>query len=189
MSIDTIIKEAFNKNPLGFEKALKEELRARVALALEAKMSDEENLDEGHGVYRKGGSIGNKNTGEPIKVHDNIGDAKMHAKRLNSQLSTGEKKYYGIKYYVKQVDEGFAIVRDKTDLDEVSKDTVRSYADRAFRQANTILKRSLDDQPKAVQKASAGALERRKKGIKMSGKRLGKDEMQSMADKARDEKY
>jgi hypothetical protein len=117
MSIETVVKEAFNKNPLGFEKALKEELRARVALALEAKMIDEENLDE------------------------------------------------------------------------VSKDTVRSYADRAFRQANTILKRSLDDQPKAVQKASAAALERRKKGIKMSGRRLDKGEMQAMADKARDEKY
>jgi len=46
MSVQAIIKEAMNKNPLGFQEALKEELRARVALALEAKMSDDEDEDE-----------------------------------------------------------------------------------------------------------------------------------------------
>ena len=46
MSVQAIIKEAMNKNPLGFEDALKEELRARVALALEAKMGEVEDEDE-----------------------------------------------------------------------------------------------------------------------------------------------
>jgi hypothetical protein len=46
MSIKEIIKEAANKNPLGFEEALKEELRARVALALEAKMSDDDEEED-----------------------------------------------------------------------------------------------------------------------------------------------
>ena len=43
MTVKTLIQEAMNKNALGFETALKEELRSRVALALEAKMKDDTN--------------------------------------------------------------------------------------------------------------------------------------------------
>lgn len=43
MSIKTLIQEAINKNALGFEEALKEELRNRIGLALEAKMKKDEN--------------------------------------------------------------------------------------------------------------------------------------------------
>ena len=47
MSIKTLIQEAINKNALGFEEALKEELRNRIGLALEAKMKkDEEEYGE-----------------------------------------------------------------------------------------------------------------------------------------------
>lgn len=46
MSVKTLIQEAINKNALGFETALKEELRTRVALALEAKMKTEEEHDD-----------------------------------------------------------------------------------------------------------------------------------------------
>ena len=42
MSIKKIIQEASSKNALGFEAALKEELRARMSLALEAKMKKDE---------------------------------------------------------------------------------------------------------------------------------------------------
>ncbi len=42
MSIKQIIQESINKNPVGLKEALEEELRTRVALALEAKMNDEE---------------------------------------------------------------------------------------------------------------------------------------------------
>lgn len=41
MSVKALIQEAINKNALGFEEALKEELRDRIALALEAKMNGE----------------------------------------------------------------------------------------------------------------------------------------------------
>jgi hypothetical protein len=111
MSIKQIIQESINRNPVGLKEALDEELRARVALALEAKMEDED-LEESHGVFRKGGSIGEKKPTGPIEVHDNPEDAKAHAKRLNAQLSPGEKKYYGIKYHVKPIKEGFAVVED-----------------------------------------------------------------------------
>jgi len=42
MSVTKIIEESVNKNPIGMKDALKEELRTRVALALEAKMKKEE---------------------------------------------------------------------------------------------------------------------------------------------------
>ena len=38
MSIKKIVQEATDKNVLGFEQAVKEELSKRIALALEAKM-------------------------------------------------------------------------------------------------------------------------------------------------------
>lgn len=52
MSVKTLVQEAINKNALGFEAALKEELRNRIGLALEAKMNakdeeDDEEEDEG----------------------------------------------------------------------------------------------------------------------------------------------
>ena len=47
MSIQKIIQESINGNPLEMKEALAEELRNRIALALEAKMSDEEDDDNG----------------------------------------------------------------------------------------------------------------------------------------------
>jgi hypothetical protein len=46
MSVQKIIQEAINKNPHDLKEALQEELRSRIALALEAKMSDEKDDDE-----------------------------------------------------------------------------------------------------------------------------------------------
>jgi hypothetical protein len=42
MSIQEIIQHAIDKNPLALKEALEEELRGRVALALEAKMREQE---------------------------------------------------------------------------------------------------------------------------------------------------
>lgn len=46
MSVEKIIQESVNKNPLGMKEALEEELRSRLALALEAKMNNEDDDDE-----------------------------------------------------------------------------------------------------------------------------------------------
>lgn len=46
MSIQKIIQESINKNPLEMKEVIAEELRARVALALEAKMKDDEEDDD-----------------------------------------------------------------------------------------------------------------------------------------------
>lgn len=45
MSIQKIIQESINKNPLEMKEIIAEELRARVGLALEAKMKDSEEDD------------------------------------------------------------------------------------------------------------------------------------------------
>ena len=44
--VKQIIKEAMDRNPIGLKEALEEELRSRIALALEAKMDDEDEDDE-----------------------------------------------------------------------------------------------------------------------------------------------
>lgn len=63
MSIRDIIQHSVNKNPLGMKESLEEEMRNRVAAAIQAKMesadvdaeeleemnSDEDTVDEGYG--------------------------------------------------------------------------------------------------------------------------------------------
>jgi hypothetical protein len=46
MSLERIIKESLEKNPLGVKEALEEELANRVRLALEAKMNDEDDEED-----------------------------------------------------------------------------------------------------------------------------------------------
>ena len=42
MSVKAIIQEAINKSPLSLKETLEEELRNRIALALEGKMNDDD---------------------------------------------------------------------------------------------------------------------------------------------------
>lgn len=56
MSIQKIIQESINKNPLEVKDALAEELRVRIAEALEAKMNEEVELDENVGGLFKNAS-------------------------------------------------------------------------------------------------------------------------------------
>jgi hypothetical protein len=46
MSVQKIIQESINMNPLEMKEAIAEELRARVALALEAKMKDDDEEED-----------------------------------------------------------------------------------------------------------------------------------------------
>ncbi len=46
MSVQKIIQESINKNPLEMKEALSEELRARVTLALEAKMKEQDDEED-----------------------------------------------------------------------------------------------------------------------------------------------
>jgi hypothetical protein len=46
MSVQRIIQESINKNPVNMKEILESELRDRIRIALEAKMSDEEDEDD-----------------------------------------------------------------------------------------------------------------------------------------------
>lgn len=95
--------------------ALDKEPKKKVSLP-KTPWNEEADLDEGHGVFLKGGSVGEKRSGKPVQVHANIDDAKAQAKRLNKLLSPGEKQGYGLKYHVKPVEEGFVV--EAIELDE-----------------------------------------------------------------------
>lgn len=46
MSVQKIIQESINENPLEMKEALIKELQARIALALEAKMKDDDEEED-----------------------------------------------------------------------------------------------------------------------------------------------
>ena len=70
---------------------------------------NEETIGEEYGLYRKGGSVGEKNDhpvhGKLISKHATPEEAKKEAKAYNKTLSPGEKKYYHMKYHVKPLKE------------------------------------------------------------------------------------
>jgi hypothetical protein len=65
--VKQLIKEAMDKNPIGLKEALAEELKTRIALALEAKMDhsdmddedemDDDDLEEGKNILKKRGNM------------------------------------------------------------------------------------------------------------------------------------
>jgi hypothetical protein len=67
------------------------------------KKISEEGDGEKWGVFRKGGSIGDKKNDKPIKTFDSKEEAKEDAARRRKSLSKGEKAYYGLGYTVKQI--------------------------------------------------------------------------------------
>lgn len=125
MSLKEIIRESLNNNPMGLKEAFAAELGQRLVKLF--SVSEETDLDEGHGVFRKGGSIGEKPSTKPIKIHDNIEDAKKQAKNFNDQLSAGEKGVYKIKYHVKPVSEEIDLGGNIDQIDEVSKEKLLNY--------------------------------------------------------------
>lgn len=64
------------------------------------EQKEEKIKEQRYAVYSKGGSIGDTKTGKPLKVFDTAEEAKEYAKRMRKLLSPGEKKYYGLGYFV-----------------------------------------------------------------------------------------
>jgi hypothetical protein len=54
-----------------------------------------------YGVYRYGGSVGNSDT-KLVVLCDSKDAAKKSARSSNAVLTTGEKKYFGMKYKVQK---------------------------------------------------------------------------------------
>jgi len=101
------------------------------------RVSSSKQMEEAYGVYRKGGSIGEKPSKEPHKTFDSAEEAKSHAKGMNKQLSPGEKKYYGIKYHVKSI-------KEEDNLDEGMAPIKKSYGMRKLKKkVSTAVKQGL----------------------------------------------
>lgn len=87
MSIQKIIQESINKNPLKVKEALAEELRNRVAEALTAKMEEFDQLDELDrktlaSYVKKAAGVGHRNT-LPNAMRDRM-----------TAASIGDKEWY-----------------------------------------------------------------------------------------------
>lgn len=117
MTVKRIIQEAIAENPIGLKEALSEELRGRVALALETKISEStEELDEGvRGLFQKikPGDHVHYNTGDKS---DPIKKAKVVGKNKGGELvidhGDGKHKYLYTSDVVKHT------VKEELELDE-----------------------------------------------------------------------
>ena len=103
----------------------------------------------------------------------------QHASPLENKLRRQTRKFDN--YADKK--QGYA-TEEVEQIDELSQDAVKNYANRAFDQSNNILKMRHKDLPKSAMKAAETAKERRRKGIVAAGKRLGQDTMIDIASKA-----
>jgi hypothetical protein len=111
----SILDNVLDQDPVSFKDHFDAIMTAKVSDIVDEYKQDlaqsmfNPTVEEGikHGVFLKGGSIGNKSDpSKPVKIHDTKEDAHAHAKRMNKILSPGEKKYYGLKYTVRQIEEG-----------------------------------------------------------------------------------
>jgi hypothetical protein len=135
-SYKDIINEASKKNDtwkqtsMTAEEAEKKYGKSRVCVKKEALRNGDDMIevlvplredmsedDFQYATVLKGGSIGEKNIrsasdlkGMTVDGNTSVksakADAKEEAKRRNKGLSPGEKKYYGLKYFVVQVKDG-----------------------------------------------------------------------------------
>lgn len=188
MLVQKIIQESINGKPLEMKETFAEELRNRVAEALAAKIEEAKQIDEAGAVvthkwysvkHWKDGSDHFDNLDDHLRghsyKHSAIGNTAKN--RPDHHIGIPVKAKSAIAYMEKHAK---PVNEEVEQIDEISKDIVRSYADKSFRQANTLLKHSLSDQPKSVEKASKAAFKRRQFGIKAAGRRLGSDEMHAI---------
>lgn len=118
-------------------------------------------------VRRIRGNLYKADAGYPLTAKDNKSDQKRSKGLDHADAKLGGYAKVNARESVEQID-------------EISKDTVKNYARKSFSQANTLVKQSLSDQPKSVQKASTAAFKRRQFGIKAAGRRLSPDEIKKI---------
>ena len=75
-------------------------------------------MEKKYGVYRKGGSVGS-HPEKPIKVFDDVEEAKAYASRLRKELSPGERSYYKMGYVTRVIKESEDIDTSYTIGDDV----------------------------------------------------------------------
>ena len=171
MSVQKIIQESINENPLEMKEALAEELRNRVAEAISAKMEEAEQIDE----------ISKSTLGSYIKkAADNKAVNDRYAGRTGDRESyaISDKRDQGIKRAVDKLTK-----EEVEDLDEVSRKTLASYVKKAagVGQHNTLPNAMRDRATAAAigdkewYKQSGRTADKRSKGIQKAADRLAKD--------------
>jgi hypothetical protein len=156
MSIQKIIQESINGNPLEMKEALAEELRNRIALALEAKMSDDEEDDNGDDSSDED----NEDDDEDMKKEEFEQIDELKKSTLASYVSKAADNaaMHGIKYGEK-----------KAQSDEMDRMMNRhmSYSDKD--KVRQIMKTTSSDVDAPREKAA-----KRLKGIDLAVKKLSK---------------
>ena len=152
MTIQRIIQEAINKNPLDLKEALTEELRSRIALALEAKMSDEEDDDSS-------------------EEDDDEEDMKEEAEQID-ELKKSTLASYTRKAADSMANAAHGLGQKRSDADEVDRMTNRNMPNKYA--ARDQMKKALgaDD---ASQRKDRDVIGKRMTGIAQATKRLSKD--------------
>ena len=93
------------------------------SMEFDVKLTKIPNIGEGEekwGVIQTGGSIGDRSSKTPKEAEASKEEAQAKAKRMNKQLSPGEKKYYGIKYKAVQIKEEEGKLNEYIDLGSIS---------------------------------------------------------------------
>lgn len=143
------LRDMAARHGYGFDKATKTGSDHYVKRVSSAKQ-----MEEAYGVYRKGGSIGEKPSKEPHKTFDSAEEAKSHAKGMNKLLSPGEKKYYRIKYHVKPIKEEKkpkpVNLTPRQQQDKTIPSSVASYAEKIYRARMKQLRAPRTDYSKNV---------------------------------------
>jgi hypothetical protein len=102
--IKQIIKEAMNQNPLGLKEAVEEELRNRVALALEAKMGEvSETGDLEEAVVGAGFAMFDDGTNTTISAEDAAAINRMFASKSAEEQRAARMKMKSSKSYYRSV--------------------------------------------------------------------------------------
>jgi hypothetical protein len=150
MTVQKIIQEAINKNPRDLKEALTEELRSRIALALEAKMSDEEDDDSS-------------------EEDDDEEDMKEEAEQID-ELKKSTLASYVSKASDNAASQAMKYGEKKAQSDEMDRMMNRhmSYADKD--KMRSIMKTTSSDVNAPREKAA-----KRLKGIDTAVKKLSKD--------------
>lgn len=161
MSIQKIIQESINGNPLEMKEALQEELRARVAEAIAAKMEEvdlDESFEEGDKVHFED-EYGQKLHGHITKPFSGKKNGAKHAEvKLAGGMGTKMHVPHG---QLKKMDESF-------DLSDLTLEEIEDFMESAeFDQLDEISKKTLGSYA-AKARANRGSGKDREKGISMA---------------------
>jgi hypothetical protein len=192
MSVQKIIQESLNRNPLEMKEALEEELRSRIALVLEAKISeskdeddededdeDDENLDESSELEEisrgKLDAYMDKSHDEFKKIQQKGGRAAMTGKQARRYADHPYKDNPGNTAFKKLTGRAKVSATESFDLSDYTVEELEDFMmSEDFEQLDELSRKTLASY---VDKASDSAAS---KGMEYGQKKAQSDEMDRM---------